>query len=408
MAAAAALLRAGAVVAVKGIGGYHLACRADAEAAVAALRARKRREERPFALMAGGLDAARALVVLDAAAAARLTARDRPIVIAPRAPGAAVADAVAPGLRELGVMLPYSPLHHLLLGDVGVPLVLTSGNVSDEPIAFADDDARERLGGIADAFLVHDRPIETRTDDSVVRGPLVLRRSRGRVPDSLPLPVVAAAPVLACGAELKSTFCLAKGGRAWVGHHVGDLKNWETLASYRAGIDHFERLFAVAPAVVAHDLHPDYLSTGYALGAGRRRARRRPAPPRAPRGGARRARRDRPGGGRDLRRRGARDGRHGLGRRAARRRPGGAASAPGTSGRCGSRAATRRRASRGGWRARGSARRPPRRRPRSRRSTPRAAPRSPGCCAAGPRRRSPRAPGGCSTPSPRSAACAPR
>ncbi len=265
VAGAAALLRGGAIVAVKGIGGYHLACRADAEDAVASLRARKHREERPFALMAGGLDAARALVVLDAAAAARLAARDRPIVIAPRAPGAAVADAVAPGLRELGVMLPYSPLHHLLLGDAGVPLVLTSGNVSDEPIAFADDDARERLGGVADAFLVHDRPIATRTDDSVVRGPLVLRRSRGRVPDSLPLPVAASAPILACGAELKSTFCLAKGGRAWVGHHVGDLKNWETLASYRAGIDHFERLFAVAPAVVAHDLHPDYLSTGYAL-----------------------------------------------------------------------------------------------------------------------------------------------
>ncbi len=265
VAGAAALLRGGAIVAVKGLGGYHLACRADDAAAVAALRGRKQREERPFALMAAGLDAARALVVLDAAAAARLAGRDRPIVIAPRAPGAAVADAVAPGLRELGVMLPYSPLHHLLLVDAGVPLVLTSGNVSDEPIAFADDDARERLGGIADAFLVHDRPIATRTDDSVVRGPLVLRRSRGRVPDSLLLPIAAPAPVLACGAELKSTFCLAKGGRAWVGHHVGDLKNWETLASYRAGIDHFERLFAVAPAVVAHDLHPDYLSTGYAL-----------------------------------------------------------------------------------------------------------------------------------------------
>ena len=266
VAAAAALLRAGAVVAIKGIGGYHLACRADAVDAVAALRARKRREERPFALMVGGLDAARALVVLDPAAAGRLVARDRPIVIAPRAPGAVLAAAVAPGLRELGVMLPYSPLHHLLLGDAGVPLVLTSGNVSDEPIAFADGDARERLRGIADAFLVHDRPIETRTDDSVVRGPLVLRRSRGRVPDRLPLPIAAAAPILACGAELKSTFCLAKGRSAWVGHHVGDLKNWETLAAYRAGIDHFERLFAVAPAVVAHDLHPDYLSTSYALG----------------------------------------------------------------------------------------------------------------------------------------------
>ena len=142
---------------------------------------------------------------------------------------------------------------------------MTSGNVSDEPIAFADDDARERLAAIADAFLVHDRPIETRTDDSVLRGPLVLRRSRGRVPARLALGVRAARPLLACGAELKSTFCLARDEHAWVGHHIGDLRNWETLRSFRAGIAHFERLFAVAPEVVAHDLHPDYLSTGYAL-----------------------------------------------------------------------------------------------------------------------------------------------
>jgi hydrogenase maturation protein HypF len=264
VAAAAALLRAGAIVAVKGIGGYHLACRADDEPAVAALRARKHREDRPFALMARDVDAARALIALSAADAARLTAPDRPIVIAPAQPGAAVAPAVAPGARELGVMLPYSPLHHLLLRDAGIPLVMTSGNVSDEPIAFADDDAHERLAGIADAFLVHDRPIETRTDDSVLRGPLVLRRSRGRVPARLALPRPAARPLLACGAELKSTFCLARDGHAWVGHHIGDLRNWETLRSFRAGIAHFERLFALSPAVVAHDLHPDYLATAYA------------------------------------------------------------------------------------------------------------------------------------------------
>jgi hydrogenase maturation protein HypF len=168
-------------------------------------------------------------------------------------------------VADLGVMLPYSPLHHLLLGDAGVPLVMTSGNVSDEPIAYRDDDALERLAGIADRFLVHDRAIETRTDDSVVRGPLVLRRSRGQVPAGVELPVAAERPVLACGAELKATFCVAKAGRAWVGHHIGDLKNWETLASYREGIAHFERLFAVAPEVIAHDLHPDYLSTSYAL-----------------------------------------------------------------------------------------------------------------------------------------------
>ena len=264
VAAAAAALLDGLVVAVKGVGGYHLACRADDERAVAGLRARKQREDKPFALMVGEPAAARALVLLDPEEERLLEGRERPIVIARRQPGAAVAAAVAPGKPDLGVMLPSTPLHHLLLADAGVTLVMTSGNVSDEPIAYDDDEARERLAGIADRFLVHDRPIETRADDSVLRGPLVLRRSRGLVPGSIGLRA-AERPLLACGAELKSTFCLAKGGRAWVGHHIGDLKNWETLRSYRAGIAHFERLFAVVPELVAHDLHPDYLSTAYAL-----------------------------------------------------------------------------------------------------------------------------------------------
>ena len=164
-------------------------------------------------------------------------------------------------------MLPYSPLHHLLAADARAPLVMTSGNVSDEPIAYRDDDARDRLAPIADLFLLHDRPIETRTDDSVVRNvedrPTILRRSRGHVPDALPMP---GAPLhlLACGAELKNTFALAKDGRAWVGHHIGDLRNYETLDSFATGIDHFQRLFAIEPEVVAHDLHPEYLSTKYA------------------------------------------------------------------------------------------------------------------------------------------------
>jgi hydrogenase maturation protein HypF len=264
VAAAAAALLDGLVVAVKGVGGYHLACRADDDAVVSALRARKHREDKPFALMAADLDAARKLVVLTAAEEQLLVGRERPIVIARRLPGAAVAEAVAPGKPDLGVMLPSTPLHELLLADAGVTLVMTSGNVSDEPIAFEDAEALERLGSIADRFLAHDRPIATRTDDSVVRGPIVLRRSRGLVPASIALEQ-AERPLLACGAELKSTFCVAKGGRAWVGHHVGDLKNWETLRSYRDGIAHFERLFAVTPEVVAHDLHPDYLSTAYAL-----------------------------------------------------------------------------------------------------------------------------------------------
>jgi hydrogenase maturation protein HypF len=262
-------LRHGAIVAVKGIGGFHLACVAGDEDAVARLRARKHREEKPFALMAADLRAANELVVLGPVEAALLRGRDRPIVIAPRRAGARVAEAVAPRTRELGVMLPYSPLHHLLLADVGEPLVMTSGNVSDEPIAYRDEDALERLGAIADLVLGHDRPIQTRTDDSVLRvargRPLPLRRSRGAVPSALELPLEPAGDVLACGAELKSTFCLVRGRRAWVGHHIGDLENLETLGTFEEGVAHFERLFAVEPAVVAHDLHPDYLSTTYAL-----------------------------------------------------------------------------------------------------------------------------------------------
>jgi len=269
VAAAASALRDGAILAVKGVGGYHRGCRADDEAAVAALRARKHREDKPFALMAPTVLAARALVALGPAEEDLLVSGARPIVLARRRPDAPVAAAVAPGAPELGVMLPYSPLHHLLLADVGAPLVLTSGNVSDEPIAYTDDDALERLAPIADGFLVHDRPIQTRTDDSVVRvvdeRPLVLRRSRGYVPDSIGLPVTARRHVLACGAELKSTFCVARGSRAWVGHHIGDLQNYETLRSFVAGVAHFEALFAVKPEVVAHDLHPEYLSTKVAL-----------------------------------------------------------------------------------------------------------------------------------------------
>ncbi|MFT3864463.1 MAG: carbamoyltransferase HypF [Solirubrobacterales bacterium] len=273
VAAAARALRERAIVAVKGVGGYHLACRADDERAVAALRSRKHREEKPFALLVADLAAATELVELGEEEAALLASRARPIVLARRRPGAPVAAAVAPRVGELGLILPYSPLHHLLIRDVGMPLVLTSGNASDEPIAYRDADADERLAPIADAFLRHDRPIHIRTDDSVARvvelpagrRPLMLRRSRGYVPDALPLSTGDSAPILGCGAELKNTFCLAKDGRAWVGHHVGDLENYETLRSFSEGIAHFEALFEVTPEVVVHDLHPDYLSTRYAL-----------------------------------------------------------------------------------------------------------------------------------------------
>ena len=272
--AAASALSEGMVVAIKGIGGYHLACRADCGDAVERLRARKHREAKPFAIMAPDLAAAERLVVLGEAERELLLSAPRPIVLAARHKRAPIAGAVAPGALELGVMLPYSPLHHLLLSDCREPLVLTSGNVSDEPICFRDDEARTRLGAIADMILIHDRPIETRTDDSVVRVARVarrprtvtLRRSRGYVPDSLPLPRGGARrPLLACGAELKNTFCVAKGERAWVSHHIGDLENLETLRSFTEGVEHFQRLFAVEPEVVAYDLHPEYLSTKYAL-----------------------------------------------------------------------------------------------------------------------------------------------
>ncbi|MGI8632451.1 MAG: carbamoyltransferase HypF, partial [Solirubrobacterales bacterium] len=282
ISATAAAITAGRIVAVKGLGGYHLACRADNEHAVATLRARKHREDKPFALMVGNLEGARRLVELAGPERELLVAPERPIVIARRRAGVdgAVAPSVAPHGPDLGLMLPYTPLHHLLLADVtrltgvpGVALVMTSGNVSDEPIAFDDADARKRLASIADLFCVHDRPIYVRADDSVVRatdpelatGPLVIRRSRGWAPRSTDLPWSLGRPVLGVGAELKSTFCVAKGTRAWVGPHVGDLKNWETLESFREGIAHLQRLFAVEPEVVAHDLHPDYLSTCYAM-----------------------------------------------------------------------------------------------------------------------------------------------
>ncbi len=269
MRAAAQDLLDGRILAIKGLGGYHLACRADDETVVAALRARKRREDRPFALLVADVEAARRLVTLSEPEQALLTSRQRPIVLARRLPDAPVAPSVAPRAPDLGVMLPYTPLHQLLATDAGVALVMTSGNVSDEPIAFDDGDARERLEQIADRFLVHDRPIATRTDDSVVRvvreRPLLMRRSRGHTPAALDLPVASARHLLGVGAEQKNAFCVAKGDRAWPSHHIGDIKNYETLTSLRDGVTHFEALFEVAPEVVAHDLHPDYLSTRYAL-----------------------------------------------------------------------------------------------------------------------------------------------
>jgi hydrogenase maturation protein HypF len=268
LAATAGLLRQGLVLAIKGLGGYHLAVDAANESAAAALRDRKHREDKPFAIMVATVAIARKFCEVDEAAESLLTSSRRPIVLLPRLPGGQLAAAVAPGNRQLGVMLPYTPLHHLLVRLTACPIVLTSGNSSDEPIVYADEDAAARLGSIADAFLTHDRAIHIRTDDSVVRAfrgrASLIRRSRGYVPEPLSLGAPARRPVLACGAELKNTFCLAKGDRAFISQHIGDLENFETLRSFTEGIEHFRRLFDITPQVVAHDLHPEYLSTKYA------------------------------------------------------------------------------------------------------------------------------------------------
>ena len=303
---------------MKGLGGYHLAADAACEQAVALLRARKHREDKPFAVMAADLAAARHLAEVDTAAAGLLTSPARPIVLLPRREEAAVAAATAPGNRQLGIMLPYTPLHHLLLAALRRPMVLTSGNVTDEPIVYRDEEALDRLGGIADAFVVHDRAIHIRTDDSVARAfrgrPMLIRRSRGHVPE--PVAVASEFPrhVLACGAELKNTFCLARGRHVFVSHHIGDLENAETLRSFTEGIEHFRRLFDVDPQVVAHDLHPEYLSTKYALRARRSRPARGAAPPRPHRVLPGRQRRGRPGDRGGLRRDRLRRRRHDLGR----------------------------------------------------------------------------------------------
>jgi hydrogenase maturation protein HypF len=269
IAAAAELLREGAVVAVKGVGGYHLAADAASEAAVGTLRSRKHREDKPFAVMVADLAMARTLCEVDAVEAGVLSSPRRPIVLLRRRPDAPLASQVAPGNRSVGLLLPYTPMHHLLLAAVGRPIVLTSGNLSDEPIAYLDEEAAERLDGVADRFLVHDRPIHMRTDDSVARvfagRELLLRRSRGYAPQPLTQPWAFRRPLLACGAELKGTFCLAKGRHAFVSHHIGDLENYETLRSFIQGVEHFTRLFEVTPELVVHDLHPEYLSTKYAL-----------------------------------------------------------------------------------------------------------------------------------------------
>lgn len=263
------LLMDGKIVAIKGIGGFHLACDPLDAFAVERLRRRKYREDKPFALMANSVDMVREYCRVCSAEEDLLKSERRPVVLLERRDGAVIPEAVAPGVKTLGFMLPYSPLHHLILEGLERPLVMTSGNVSDEPVCYDDEEAIERLSSIADYFLLHDRRIHLRADDSVTRvhdgRELVLRRARGYAPAPFRTSFKFERELLACGAELKNTFCLARENHAFLSHHIGDLENLETLRSFTEGIEHYKQLFQIEPAAIAYDLHPEYLSTKYAL-----------------------------------------------------------------------------------------------------------------------------------------------
>ena len=259
------LLKTGKIVAIRGLGGFHLAVDATDDRAVARLRARKDREAKPFAVMVRTLAEARKFAFINDREAQLLESRERPIVLLRKRHGSSLAHWVAPGLDTIGVMLAYTPLHHLLCDLVHRPLVMTSGNRSEEPIATSNADAQERLGAIADAFLLHDRDIVARYDDSVVRvaeeSPVFLRRARGYAPLPLKLPLASPRPLVAVGPHLKNTFTLVQGGDAYVSQHIGDLENLETLEHWRAALDAYRRLFRLEPEVAVRDLHPGYMST---------------------------------------------------------------------------------------------------------------------------------------------------
>jgi len=272
LTSARALLRSGGVLAVKGLGGYHLACDARNAAAVAELRTRKRRGDKPFAVMVPDLDTARKIAIVDDAAARVLCGAQRPIVLLPRLPATGIADTVAPRNPDLGIMLAYTPLHVLLFGmpgDAPGPqvLVMTSGNLGGEPICFADEDALERLSGLADGWLMHNRDILVPCDDSVVRlldgAELPIRRSRGYAPLPVALPV-AVPPTLAVGADLKNTMAVAEGKYAWLSQHIGDMDDIATLSAFDAAQRHLRALTGVSPTVLVADAHPRYRSADWA------------------------------------------------------------------------------------------------------------------------------------------------
>ena len=278
-------LAQGEIIAIKGLGGFHLACDAANSRAVEELRRRKLRVDKPFALMVPDLESVLPHCYLNQSERDLLVSRQRPVVILDKRPDSPIVPEVAPNQTTLGVMLPYTPLHYLLLErEPGFPnaLVMTSGNLSEEPIATGNDEARQRLGELADAFLMHDRDIQTRCDDSVFRifnleprevdsshpdrqpSEIPLRRARGYAPNPIRLRWDMP-PLLATGPELKNTFCLTRGNYAFISHHIGDLENYETLRAFEDGIRHYERLFRIEPQAIAYDLHPDYLATRYAL-----------------------------------------------------------------------------------------------------------------------------------------------
>lgn len=270
LAAAGKLLCDGKVVAIKGLGGFHLACDARNDRAVLALRDRKGRTAKPFALMVCDVDEAECLCEIDEFEKSLLCSYERPIVLLKRHANGEVSESVAPSNKYLGIMLPYTPLHALLFEHSPPALVMTSGNLSEEPLVFQNDDARSRLLPLADAFLMHDRDIHVPCDDSVIRlvedGIVIpIRRARGFVPNAVELPLDAP-NTLGCGAEQKSTFCLAWDRTAIISQHVGDLDTVETFDYYQYAIEHFKSLCEREPSIVAHDLHPSYLSTQYARG----------------------------------------------------------------------------------------------------------------------------------------------
>jgi hydrogenase maturation protein HypF len=286
-----ALLK-GEIVAIKGLGGFHLACDATNAQSVSELRQRKLRVDKPFALMMPDVQTIEQHCFVSEAERELLTSSARPIVLLKRKPKSNIVEEIAPKQDWVGVMLPYTPLHHLLFTDSTTPLVMTSGNLSEEPIATDNDEARTRLASLADAFLMHNRDIHIRCDDSVVRVftnyelPITsqrgldtaderrlldhqktiypIRRSRGYSPFPIKLPFDVP-QILAAGSELKNTFCITNKNYAFLSHHIGDMENYETLKSYEQGVDHFERLFRVKPEAIAYDLHPNYLATRYAL-----------------------------------------------------------------------------------------------------------------------------------------------